>query len=95
MIEIVRDQVVYNAGSHLDVDCVYRNTTGSKKDDGGTLAKGAASSFFRPREVEEDVPEGTITWLHNGGTFSHRNRRRFVFQNYNTKIAVDKSLSMS
>ena len=29
MIEIVRDQVVYNAGSNLEVACIYKNTTGS------------------------------------------------------------------
>ena len=37
MIEIIRDQVVYNSGSNLEVACIYRNTTGViNKDFGGT-----------------------------------------------------------
>ena len=28
MIEIIRDQVVYNSGSNLEVACIYRNSTG-------------------------------------------------------------------
>lgn len=34
MIEIVRDQVVYNAGSNLEVACIYKNTTGAKHKPG-------------------------------------------------------------
>ncbi len=80
MIEIVKDQVVYNAGSHLDIDCVFRNTTGKRKL-GGTKADSEASrspafNFMTPVEVEEPVAPGTIAWLHNGEKFSHRNRRR-------------------
>ena len=37
MIKIVREQVVYNAGSHLDVKCIYRNST----DDRGGSAGGS------------------------------------------------------
>ena len=37
MIEIIRDQVVYNSGSNLEVACIYRNSTGvTGKIFGGT-----------------------------------------------------------
>lgn len=82
MIEIVRDQVVYNAGSHLEVACIYKNTTGSKaSQDSAEVRK--VDEVQRILEVSrqggrfnQDVPEDTILWLHNGNRFSHRNRRR-------------------
>lgn len=84
MIEIVRDQVVYNAGSHLEVACIYKNTTGSKaSQDSAEVRK--VDEVQRILEVSrqggrfnQDVPEDTILWLHNGNRFSHRNRRRWV-----------------
>ena len=97
MIEIVRDQVVYNAGSHLEVACIYKNTTGrdasARRKNAGN-SKSEADGDVRPRLVEDEVrrileasrngyreepvPEDAILWLHNGETFSHRNRRRYV-----------------
>ena len=94
MIEIVRDQVVYNAGSHLEVACIYKNTTGrdasaagksagnSNDEDGGSRPRLVEDEVRRILEAsrngyrEEPVPEDAILWLHNGETFSHRNRRR-------------------
>eukprot|EP00094_Tigriopus_californicus_P009616 TCALIF_09271-PA protein Name:"Protein of unknown function" AED:0.11 eAED:0.11 QI:0/0.66/0.25/0.75/1/1/4/0/212 len=82
MIEIVRDQVVYNAGSHLEVACVYKNTTGSKASKESAEVR-KVDEVQRILEVSrqggrfnQDVPEDTILWLHNGNRFSHRNRRR-------------------
>lgn len=87
MVEIVRDQVVYNAGSHLEVACVYRNTTGAAPDMGNSedsedkpVISGGLAEILRQLEAgrirPDDVPAGTIVWLHNGKRFSHRNRRR-------------------
>lgn len=79
MIEIVGGdmEMVYNAGSHLEVKCIFRNTTDGfqpkkKKDSGNSF-----SVFLRPRDQEIEIAEGSvIRWLHNGEKFSHRNRRR-------------------
>ncbi len=87
MIEISRDQMVYNAGSHLEVSCAYRNTTGGGVDGGGVASSSSSSSS--PSEVQRvleaarrrsrfpaEVPPDTIVWRHDGKSFSHRNRRR-------------------
>ena len=81
MIEIVRDQVVYNAGSNLEVSCVYRNTTGKDRSAGGgprpqTEVERLLEAARNGYRDENDVPRGTIVWLHDGEKFSHRNRRR-------------------
>ena len=90
MISIVREQVVYNAGSHLDVKCVYRNRTAN--NGGGSDGYGREGGKPSDREMlrlleasrnpqfylgdEASVPEDTIVWTHDGERFSHRNRRR-------------------
>ena len=63
MIEIVRDQVVYNAGSNLEVACIYKNTTGSEvhkpstwgTSAGSTSSSKGSSSSSPPRMSELDV----------------------------------------
>ena len=88
MISIVRDQVVYNAGSNLEVVCLYRNSTGGKdgaSDNGGGPDHLDERSKEVLRQIQQskqgfpvEVPEDTVVWLHNGKRFSHRNRRRCV-----------------
>lgn len=90
MVEIVRDQVVYNAGSHLELACVYRNTTKARKKKNNGKKSMAESvedilrrieaARFRPAEAA--LPEDTVVWLHDGKRFSHRNRRRSVWEGF-------------
>ncbi len=82
MIEISRKQMVYNAGSHLEVSCSYRNTTNKNeeenKDKDSEVQRVLDAARRRGRYFPRDVPEDTIVWTHDGSRFSHRNRRRFV-----------------
>ena len=83
MIQIVRQQMVYIAGSNLEVSCIYKNATISASSAASAKAKQPRLDEHihrileaSRRENEPDLPEDTVIWLHNGKRFSHRNRRR-------------------
>ncbi|CAB4065191.1 unnamed protein product [Lepeophtheirus salmonis] len=71
MIKIVRDQIVYNAGSNIEVSCLFRNMTEkpNRKKDALELMKESAL-------VGTKIPPNVIIWKYNNKTFSQRNRRR-------------------
>ena len=91
MVQITKDQVVYNAGSNLEVSCVYQNTTITGWL-GGSGPGGKAASAKTPEERRRldvlriiqnsrlgEVHKDALVWLHNGKKFSHRNRRRYIY----------------
>ena len=63
MIEIIRDQVVYNSGSNLEVACIYRNSTGvNNKSFGGSNSH--FNSQFRD-EKERRRQEAVLRMIEN------------------------------
>ena len=64
---------VYSAGSHLELECVYKN-----------FSKGVSSRPTVPPHLLYTIPrrvpleKGVLHWTHNNKTFSLRNRRRSV-----------------
>ena len=83
MIEIIREQMVYIAGSNLEVSCVYKNATSVPRNLDGDDSPQANEHVQRLLEAtrllhQPELPEDTIIWNHNALRFSHRNRRRCV-----------------
>ena len=52
MIEIIRDQVVYNSGSNLEVACIYRNSTGVSTNSNFGSSKSLAKDDIQRRRQE-------------------------------------------
>lgn len=52
MIEIIRDQVVYNSGSNLEVACIYRNSTGVSTNSNFGSSKSLAKDDTQRRRQE-------------------------------------------
>ena len=60
MIEIIRDQVVYNSGSNLEVACIYRNSTGvSTNSDFGS------SESFPKDDIQRRRQEAVLRMIEN------------------------------
>ena len=81
MIEIIREQMVYIAGSNLEVGCVYKNATSvprGRQDPDSPHANEHVQRLLEATRLlhQPELPEDTIVWFHNGLRFSHRNRRR-------------------
>jgi len=84
MIEIIREQMVYIAGSNLEVSCVYKNATSvprnlaSLNSDDTPQANEHVTKLLEATRLlnQPEVPDDTMIWFHNGLRFSHRNRRR-------------------
>jgi hypothetical protein len=74
-------QMVYIAGSNLEVGCVYKNATSvprNRHDPDSPHANEHVQRLLEATKLlhQPELPEDTIVWYHNGLRFSHRNRRR-------------------
>lgn len=75
--------MVYSAGSYLNMECHYRNTT-----------KGAPTTTTTPHplfpvQYNQPLPTGALKWQHNNRTFSLRNRKRVrAYWTGNTVVSV-------
>ena len=60
MIEIIRDQVVYNSGSNLEVACIYRNSTGVS-----TSSNFGSSESFPKDDIQRRREEAVLRMIEN------------------------------
>ncbi|XP_023345934.1 uncharacterized protein LOC111714927, partial [Eurytemora carolleeae] len=61
---------VYSAGSHINLDCIYRNRTKDERNDNRTPHP------LLPIPLSTQLPSSAVRWTLNNKPFSLRNRKR-------------------